>query len=79
MDDNVTEEDVMRAARELDRPEFSRADIAERLGVRRQDMKESFKAARKAGRVKKSRRDDEGTNYFTLGDGGDGDGNGDEE
>jgi DNA-binding MarR family transcriptional regulator len=54
-------------------------DIAERLGVRRQDMKESFKAARKAGRVKKSRRDDEGTNYFTLGDGGDGDGNGDEE
>ena len=54
----------MRAARELDRPEFSRADIAERLGVRRQDMKESFKAARKAGRVKKSRRDDEGTNDF---------------
>jgi hypothetical protein len=41
-------------------------------------MKESFKAARKAGRVKKSRRDDEGTNYFTLGD-GNGDGNGDEE
>ena len=57
----------MEAARELGQAEFTRVDLAEKLGVERSEIKQAFKAARKKGRVEKIDSDeDTGRPHFRL-------------
>ena len=63
---NVTAEQVLTAARELGQDEFSRGDIAEKLGVEKTDIKAGFRRARKDGKLEKVRDDEENTGYFKL-------------
>jgi hypothetical protein len=62
----VTEDQLVTAAQELDKDEFTRADVAERLGVDKPDLKQAFVHARKAGRLEKVRDDEENTGHFRL-------------
>ena len=64
----ITEEQVVGAAKELSQPEFTRADLAEKLGVKTTDLKEGVKAARDSGSLEKVRDDEEGTGLFRLAD-----------
>ena len=66
MSQTPTQEQVVDAARQLDQDEFSRADLADKLEIERTDMKQGFKAARKAGRLEKVREDDSGKSLFRL-------------
>lgn len=62
----LTQQQVVEAARKLDKDEFTRDDLAEQLGIRRREMKEAFRAAWKSGELVKVGADDEGTAYFRL-------------
>jgi hypothetical protein len=62
----VTEEQLVEAAKELDQDEFTRADIAAKLGVDKPDLKQAFVHARKAGRLEKVRDDEDNTGHFRL-------------
>jgi DNA-binding transcriptional regulator LsrR (DeoR family) len=66
MSQTITPDSVVSAAAELDKEEFTRADLAGKLNVERPAIKEAFKAARKSGRLEKVRNDDEGTGWFRL-------------
>ena len=48
--------------------EFTRADVAEKLGVEKPELQKAFRAARKSGRVKKVRDDEQNTGHFRLTD-----------
>jgi DNA-binding MarR family transcriptional regulator len=62
----VTEEQLITAARQLDQDEFTRADVARKLGVEKPDLKRAFVRARKAGRLEKVRDDEDNTGHFRL-------------
>jgi hypothetical protein len=62
----VTEDQLVEAAKELDQDEFTRADVAGKLGVEKPELKQAFVAARKAGRLEKTRDDEENTGHFRL-------------
>ena len=62
----ITADKLVEAARELDQPEFTRADIANQLGVEKSDLKQAFARARKAGQVEKTRDDESNTGHFRL-------------
>ena len=62
----VTEEQLIEAAKELEQDEFTRADIAGKLGVDKPDLKQAFVHARKAGRLEKTRDDEDNTGHFRL-------------
>lgn len=62
----ITADQVVEAAKELDRPEFTRAELADKLGVKTTDLKDPFKEARQAERLEKVRDDEEGTGVFRL-------------
>ena len=62
----VTADQLVGAARELGQDEFTRADVARRLGVEKFDLKQAFVRARKAGRVEKTRDDEDSTGHFRL-------------
>jgi transcription initiation factor IIE alpha subunit len=64
----ITGDQVVGAARELPQEEFTRADLAEKLGVEKPELQKAFKAARRSGRVKKVRDDEENTGHFRLTD-----------
>ena len=66
MSEQITADDVVGAARALDKEEFSRGDVAEKLGVEKQEIKKGFRAARHAGQLEKVRDDEENTGYFRL-------------
>lgn len=66
MAQNPTEDQVVDAARELGQEEFTRKDIAGQLGVKKSDIKEGFKHAKKASRLTKTRNDAENTGHFKL-------------
>jgi predicted transcriptional regulator len=63
---NVTPEQVLQTARDLDRGEFTRGELADELGVRKQDLKDGVKAARRAGRLEKVGDNEEGEGLFRL-------------
>ena len=65
----VTPDQVVDAASSLDKDEFSRSDVAEKLGQKTTGIKEGFKAARESGRLEKVRDDEEGKGVFRLSDG----------
>ena len=62
----ITEDQVVSAAKELQQDEFTRADLADKLSVKRPDIKQGFRSAREAGRLEKTRNDDDGTGHFRL-------------
>ena len=56
MAQEVTQEQVMEAARSLDREEgFTREDVAAKLGLEVSEMRPSWKAAKEAGQVEQVR------------------------
>ena len=65
MSQTITEDQVVTAAKDLNKDEFTRAELAESLSVERPDIKEGFRAARQAGKLEKVRNDD-GTGVFKL-------------
>ena len=62
----VTEEQLIAAAQQLEQEEFTRADVAGKLGVEKPDLKQAFVRARKAGRLEKVRDDADNTGHFRL-------------
>ncbi len=62
----VTADQLVQAAGELDQEEFTRADVAQQMGVDKPDLKQAFVHARKAGRLEKVRDDEENTGHFRL-------------
>ena len=66
MSEEITADQVVGAAQELGQDEFTRADIAEKLGVEKPELKQAFAQARKAGRLEKTRDDEENTGHFRL-------------
>ena len=62
----VTEDQLITAALQLDQDEFTRADLAGKLGVEKPDLKEAFASARKANRLEKVRHDEFNTRHFRL-------------
>lgn len=61
----ATQEQVLEAARSLDGDEFTREDVAEKLGLEIKQMQPSWKAAKEAGQLEKVRTE-EGKNFFRL-------------
>jgi len=66
MANEVTPDSIVATAGELGENEFTRDDLADRLGVRTKDLKDAFKAARQSGRLEKVRENDEGKGVFRL-------------
>ncbi len=67
MADTITEDQVVQAAKELGQDEFTRLDVAEKLGVDREELKDAFKSAREAGRLERTDdEEDEGKPHFRL-------------
>jgi hypothetical protein len=64
----ITEDQVVTTARDLGQEEFTRADLAAKLGVEKNELSKPFRQARRAGRLDKVREDDEGTGHFRLTD-----------
>jgi DNA-binding MarR family transcriptional regulator len=62
----VTEDQLVEAAKELGQDEFTRGDVAGKLGVEKPELKQAFVRARKAGRVEKVRDDEDNTAHFKL-------------
>jgi hypothetical protein len=62
----VTKEQLVEAAKELGQDEFTRADVAGKLGVEKPELKQAFVHARKAGKVEKVRDDEDNTAHFRL-------------
>jgi hypothetical protein len=62
----ITSDQVIEAAQGLGKDEFTRGDLAEKLGVEKTEIRPAFREARKAGRLEKTRDDDEGTGHFRL-------------
>ena len=68
MASKITGDQLVGAVKELPQEEFTRADVAEKLGVEKPELQKAFRAARKAGRVKKVRDDEQNTGHFRLTD-----------
>ena len=68
MAQSPTADQVVEAAKELGKEEFTRGDIAGQIGVEKPDIKSGFQQAKKAGRIEKTRDDDENTGHFKLTD-----------
>lgn len=66
MAQEITADQVVDAARELGQDEFTREDLATKLGVDKQDIKPAFREARQGGRLEKTRDDEDNTGYFKL-------------
>ena len=66
MAETITSGQVVAAAQDLAQPEFTRDDIAGKLGVKKPEFKEAFKAAREEGRLEKVRDDAENAGVFRL-------------
>ena len=64
MAQEATQAEVLEAARSLG-DEFTRKDVADKLGVEVAAMQPSWKAAKQADRLAKV-RDDDGKRYFRL-------------
>ncbi len=64
----ITPDQVVTAAKELGKDEFTRKDLAEKLGVEQTDIRRGVRGARQAGKLDKVRDDDQGTGHFRLTD-----------
>ena len=66
MAQSPTENQVVDAAQELGKTEFTREDVARQLGLEKSEIKQGFQHAKKAGRLEKTRDDAENTGHFKL-------------
>jgi DNA-binding transcriptional regulator LsrR (DeoR family) len=64
MPQRIKADQVAATARDLDQAEFTRDDLAKKLGVKKPELRNAFRQARKSGRLEKVREDAEGTGYF---------------
>jgi hypothetical protein len=64
----ITPDQVVEAAKELGKDEFTRKDLAQQLGVEQTDIRRGVRGARQAGKLDKVRDDEEGTGHFKLTD-----------
>ena len=64
----ITPDQVVEAAKELGKDEFTRKDLAQQLGVEQTDIRRGVRGARQAGKLDKVRDDEEGTGHFRLTD-----------
>lgn len=65
MANQPNQEAVVEAARALG-SEFTRDDVAEKLGVERQKMRNGWRAAKQAGQIEKIGENADGTNLFKV-------------
>jgi hypothetical protein len=63
---NITADQIVDAARELGQPEFTRGDVAGKLGVEKPELKKGFRVARRDGRLDKVRDDADNVAHFQL-------------
>jgi hypothetical protein len=63
---NITADQIVDAARELGQPEFTRGDVAAKLGVEKPELKKGFRVARRDGRLDKVRDDADNVAHFQL-------------
>jgi hypothetical protein len=68
MAESFSADQVVEAAKELGQEEFTRGDVAAKLGVEKSDIKSGFNKARKSERFEKTRDDEENTGHFRLND-----------
>jgi hypothetical protein len=68
MGQNITADQIVGAARELGQPEFTRGDVAAKLGVDKPELKKGFRIARRDGRLDKVRDDADNVAHFQLTD-----------
>jgi DNA-binding transcriptional regulator LsrR (DeoR family) len=66
MADTPTADQVIQAAQDLDPSGFTRAQLAEKLGVKPMDLQDPVKEARQSGRLEKSGQNDQGKGLFRL-------------
>jgi hypothetical protein len=66
MASTLTTEQILEAAQGLGKEEFTRNDVAGKLGVKPKDIQDGFKEARQSGRLEKVREDSEGKGQFRL-------------
>jgi hypothetical protein len=66
MANEITSDQIVGAAKELDQAEFTRAQVAEKLGVNTTDLRAGFKEARQSNRIEKLRDDEDGVGQFRL-------------
>jgi DNA-binding MarR family transcriptional regulator len=62
----ITPDQVIRAARDLAQSEFTRDDLAEKLGVGKPKFKQAFKTARQSGQLEKVRDDADRKGRFRV-------------
>ncbi len=67
MAEEVTQEQVLEAARSIEGEDFTREDVAEKLGLAVSAMQPSWKAAKESGRLQKVRSEG-GKRHFRLAD-----------
>ena len=66
MGQNITADQIVDAARELGQAEFTRGDVAAKLGVEKPELKKGFRVARRDGRLDKVRDDADNVAHFEL-------------
>ena len=66
MAETVTSDQLAAAARGLEKDEFTRAELADKLGVQVSDIKQAVKEARQAGRIDWTGENEEGKGLFRL-------------
>ena len=63
---NITSDQVVEAAGELDSSGFTRLELAEKLGVKPMDLQDAVKEARQAGRLEKTGSNEDGKGLFRV-------------
>jgi hypothetical protein len=66
MGQNISADQIVDAARELGQPEFTRGDVAAKLGVEKPELRKGFRVARRDGRLDKVRDDADNVAHFQL-------------
>jgi DNA-binding transcriptional regulator LsrR (DeoR family) len=66
----ITPDQLVGAARELDQDDFTRDEVAAKLGVGKPKVKDAIKAARASGRLEKVRDDEDSKGRFRVADQG---------
>jgi hypothetical protein len=66
MPQTITADQVVATASDLGQAEFTRADLAKKLGVEKPELSKGFRQARRSGRLEKVRDDEHGTGYFRI-------------
>jgi hypothetical protein len=65
MENEITADRIVAAAEELG-PEFTRVELAAKLGVSNKDLRDPFKATKQAGRLERVGKDAEDRGVFRL-------------